>query len=329
MDVDVANSSAFQGSPFDQDWNITSGGQDGALGPIQEFNANFDPSNGGSIDPHLTLSNPATPNNDFNSSYNGQMGGLDQTLGPAASPYDSFQPHFDGMTPYYQSVEANPNPIYQTSSSRFNHRRSVSEPPGGPAMPPPPPPMILHRDNHCLGHPMANKAVQLKSVPRGSKQQRPHPYSRRMRDPHRPDMRRAQTQPVRAGPTSTPYLMPPHFMPQNMMQEPHNITSRVCTPTPEGGPMSPLNIDLALSGVPSPMQTPPMRSDPRRTLLIPLTVDELRAMVYEAVQKAVGSIEAKKEEAGGVVEDDVDGEESSEVKKVDNEGGEDAGGLDL
>lgn len=93
--------------------------------------------------------------------------------------------------------------------------------------------------------------------------------------------------------------------------------------------MSPLNIDPALSAAPSPMDTPTMRSDPRKTLLIPLTVDELRTMVFEAVQKAVGSVEASKEEVGGGGEDILAREEAIEVRKVDSEDVEAAGELDL
>lgn len=94
--------------------------------------------------------------------------------------------------------------------------------------------------------------------------------------------------------------------------------------------MSPLNIDPTLSGAPSPMQTPKMRSDPRKTLLIPLTVDELRTMVFEAVQKAVGIVEASKEEVGGdASEDIVNGGEAVEVQKIDNEGLEAAEEVDM
>lgn len=324
MDVEVANPSAFAGSPFNHEWSMTSDGQQGGLGPIAEYNASFETNNGGTVDPQLTLSNPSTPNNEYNAAYNGHFSGLDQTFSPAASAYDAYQPPIDGISPYYQSVEANPNPIYQPSPLRYNHRRSVSEPPGGPAMQPPPPPMVLHRDNHCLGHPMRSSAVPLKSMPKAGKQQRQHPYARKTRELHRPDVKRAHTQPVRAAPTSMPHPMAPPYMPQAIMQDSHLITSRVCTPTPQGGAMLPLNIDQALSGVPSPMHSPQMRSDPRKILLVPLAVDELRAMIFEAVQKAVGSHEAGKESTSGD-----GGEDLVEVKEIESEDVQSPGEIDL
>lgn len=106
------------------------------------------------------------------------------------------------------------------------------------------------------------------------------------------------------------YTMPPPFVPQAMMQDPTAFTSRVCTPTPEGVVTSPPNIDPALSGMPSPMQTPPMRSDPKKTLLIPLGIEELRAMVFEAVQKAMSGMEARKENASGGRDENVEIQEA-------------------
>lgn len=41
-----------------------------------------------------------------------------------------------------------------------------------------------------------------------------------------------------------------------------------------------------------------MHSSPRNAVSIPLTVDELRSMIFEAVQKAVGEKEKKDSVAG-------------------------------
>ncbi|CAK1362178.1 hypothetical protein CB0940_02537 [Cercospora beticola] len=229
-------------------------------------------------------------------------------------------------SPYFQSVENSNGVKHHTSSLRHEHhghRRSVSEPPGMPHQPA----MMFHRDEHYLGSPMAPLKVKaLKSQPshkanrsqpyptlsrKAARQQMPsyphamqHPYQHQHQQGFRPSVHRSQTQPARQyAPTSTPMMSPQQYMnmsppapaqqqtcfpqsqhtasprPQVPMLPDQNSfmqsTSRVCTPAA---------IDPALS-TPSP---PGSGKRPQSaTLNIPMTVDELRAMIFETVKEAV------------------------------------------
>ncbi|PPJ58596.1 hypothetical protein CBER1_03552 [Cercospora berteroae] len=229
-------------------------------------------------------------------------------------------------SPYFRSVENNNGVKHHTSSLRHEHhghRRSVSEPPGMPHQPA----MMFHRDEHYLGSPIAPLKVKaLKSQPsHKSNRSQPYPtltrksvrqqmpsYPHPMQHPYqhqqgfRPSVHRSQTQPARQyAPTSTPMMSPQQYMnmsppapapaqQQNCFSQPQHMasprpqipmlpeqnsfiqsTSRVCTPAA---------IDPALS-TPSP---PGSGKRPQlATLNIPMTVDELRAMIFETVKEAV------------------------------------------
>ncbi|KAK4630885.1 hypothetical protein CLAFUW4_02516 [Fulvia fulva] len=308
MSCEVANASPF-GDP--NEWGkVESPG--GGLDAIVNFNASFLRQDGNTVDPQLFSNSPA-PNEYHHSTYNVPSNGLDQTLSAEPSPFGDYPADFNQApsSPYFPSIEHPPQQIYHPSPLRNNaFRRSVSEPPGGPDLQQPgPPPMMFHREHHYLGKPMPRQAVQLKSLPK-AKQQRPHPYqrahTRRVNvpepgPPFRPEHRRAHTSGGRTGPTSSPMMMMmqmPHqqqYMPHApMMQEPQQqfVSSRVCTPVPEMP-----QIDPALSGSSTPMPAY-MHSSPRNAVSIPLTVDELRSMIFEAVQKAVGEKEKKDSVAG-------------------------------
>ncbi|EME47274.1 hypothetical protein DOTSEDRAFT_41711 [Dothistroma septosporum NZE10] len=299
MSCEVASASPF-GDP--NDWQKVES-PNGCLDAIATFNASYSANEGDTVDRQL-FSDRSANNECHHNDYAMSSNSLEQTLSSELCPFGEYPADFGQApsSPYFQSVEQNPAPIYHPSPLRNNaFRRSVSEPPGGSEVQPPPP-MMFHREHHYLGKPMPGQGVQLKSLPK-AKQQRSHPYQRARRinapePPYHPEHRRAHTQPSRGGPTSSPIMMqmPPQYMPRvPTMQEPQYVSSRVCTPIPEAV-MTP-HIDPALSGPATPAY---MSSNARNTLSIPLTVDELRSMIFEVVQKAVADKEEKKDSVAGV-----------------------------
>ena len=316
--------SPFADSAFDDSW-LNSDHDNANMNAISDFNNNFEDQGGDTINPSLTYSTPSTPqaSNQHDYTFNDATANADlnQTLSPQPM-YEAYPSSFNNAssTPYFPSVEMNSGAFYQPSLLRnevHSHRRSVSEPPGMPDHSP----VTFHRDEHYLGAPVRAKGTTLKSLPK-HKNNRSHPYpypasakkaARQQPQPHspsqpqameqhtrRPVSQRAQTQPVRHyqqhAPTSAPMMSPQQFtsmspvqMQQaNIMHTPpppaHMMTgnpfaqstSRVCTPTP---------IDPSLSE-----SSTPTRSTKRETILnIPMTVDELQAMIFKTVQNAVGS----------------------------------------
>ncbi|KAM3422920.1 hypothetical protein BST61_g403 [Cercospora zeina] len=252
---------------------------------------------------------------------------LDQNIAapPVYEAYPAAFTNNVPFSPYFQSVENSNGVKHPTSSLRHEHqghRRSVSEPPGVPNQPA----ILFHRDEHYLGRPMPHLKVKaLKSqpshkasrsqpypaVPRKSvrQQMQGHPHApQQQQQGFRPSVHRSQTQPARQyGPTSTPMLSPQPYMgmsppnlaqhqnvymqPQHtaspvpqvpMLQEPNPFmqsTSRVCAPTP---------IDPALVTPSPPGSGKRGFTRPQSTTLnIPMTVDELRAMIFETVKEAM------------------------------------------
>ena len=180
------------------------------------------------------------------------------------------------------------------------HRRSVSEPPVGfpdhtfPHKPPPGVTTTFTRSGFSIGTP--KRQYQPRNLPKGRPLNRHHPYPTGARrgggQEGQYQVRRTQMQPMRVGPTSVPpmrHVQPP---PQQVMFEPvmpsppQYTSSRVCTPAPSPEYVAtPVNADPfldALSPVPG-----PGHEEKKAKVAIPLGVDELRAMIVEAVQNAV------------------------------------------
>ncbi|EME85905.1 uncharacterized protein MYCFIDRAFT_81874 [Pseudocercospora fijiensis CIRAD86] len=316
--VDTAFTDAFLDGSWAKDDN-----SDFGLGAIAEFNAASNPLPGDTVDPQLTFSNPSTPptnNGGFAQDPSAVNSNLNDTLSPSPNVYENYSSmNIDASsTPYFNSIETTA-PAYQPSPLRheqhFMHRRSVSEPPADMGQN-----VFFTRSDHYLGEPIGQpKPRTLKSLPR-SKSQRSQPYPPRQptrNHPHpqalhsqpgfRPGVQRSQTQPVHAqqyAPTSSPMNHYPHaisppcrtFMQQpplaNMMHEQQYTpatTTRVCTPVPEAVMASPPMIDPALS-----QASTPSRVDKRpQTVSIPVSLEELRKMIFDAVQQAIGEGKAQ------------------------------------
>jgi hypothetical protein len=255
----------------------------------------------------------------------------DQSLMLDMSPFQSYPENFGGQipsSPYFQSVEIDPPQLRTQQPSHLqnnSHRRSVSEPPGMHA-----PPMTFHRERHFLGNPVQPRAMPMKSVSK-YKQPRQHPYTRgrvqqspvvhpyphqpqqyqqqhQQQHPphHRPHFQRSQTTQPFHGPTSVPYAVPSQhydqYMPmqQNPMPVPTSmpdtmqyVPARLCTPTRQTTPLQQhAMIDPSLTGS-TEGRSMGMRSDPGKTMNIPVTVDELKGMISDAVRAAFFSEENK------------------------------------
>ena len=105
----------------------------------------------------------------------------------------------------------------------------------------------------------------------------------------------------------------PHmpYAPHMMQEEPqpqHFVSSRVCTPAPEPAAVDPMLMNMNTPapmvpqmGNPTPVMGTPMQSghatpvQQPKAVVIKLGVDELRALIAEAVQKAVEGLQAAKE----------------------------------
>jgi hypothetical protein len=342
------------------------------LEAIADFNATFGngtPSMGGhgsGINPQM-LRNPPTPNSDYGNAFNPNA--MEHTLSPQSSSLENYSPtiNFAG-TPesYFPSIEHPPIPFIPTSLRYETRRRSVSEPPeglmhhhryAGNELPQ----ITFHRGGHYLGAPQKQRS--LKSVQKSRQGMRPHPYKGKpsQEQQGRYQLRRANTQPVRGPhPTSAPSSMPmgpppqpypdmhmmappPHQLrpvdPLPVLPEHDYVSTRVCTPTP--GPSQPM-----ASPSQQPMIDPLLMPSPsigsnageNKTLSVPLTVDELKMMITEAVQKAVKGLEEQKEDVVPTTEQDptqaVDAVQVAKVESVDAAGENIAksveeGGLDV
>ena len=224
---------------------------------------------------------------------------------PAPTDFNQASPN---STPYFNSIEMSTSamqqrPIYASSPLRNQlHRRSVSEPPGGipgnhfqPKPCPPAHTVTFHREGTPLGTPKSQNGIHFRSVPRHKHPYRQQPYTiyKRGGGLERGQLRRSQTQPLHAlgGPTSVPTMhqVRPHMQPQMMVQstmpQPQFVSSRVCTPAPsptqERVLESPIRLDPALS---SPSVGVKRKG---QAVAIPVTPEELSAMITDAVQKAL------------------------------------------
>jgi len=310
MSCEVANS-PFADPGFASPFNVDHAQGDKAdFAALENFYYSFGPPDQTCADPQ-NLSNVGSPSAHF-----------DPTLTPDFTP-DNYPADINGApaAPYFQSVE---QPFGAPAFSlhlqnQHLHRRSVSEPPDGA--------LLHHHQQHQPPHPNApvtfHRDGQLLHITRGvtrppskrSKQSRAQPYQRSPRQPppiqSRYHLRRAPTQPTHLPPTSVPHGLPvghplqqqqmvPHHVPfEQLPHQPQFISSRVCTPAPEA-------IDPFL-GVST--QTPAVANmgDHGRgafegqqnnmpiaeSVVIRMGVQELRDLISEAVQKAVGGLQGE------------------------------------
>ncbi|KAK3703446.1 hypothetical protein LTR37_014436 [Vermiconidia calcicola] len=342
MSCEVA-SSPCSDNIFDEDWKNCGGGDSMDLEALVAFNAGFNSndSNTGDIDPQL-LSNVSSPAQSIETTWNDGAHNQNadnpiQDLGQDdLSLFNSYPAPPDGThqasaaTPYFhQSIEQSNNlmqpPMYTPSPLRnqFHHRRSVSEPPAGlpDHVHSPQSQITFTRSGTPLGTPRLPNGTTMSrtmSKQRHTNRQQPYPVIKRLTQQGRYQLRRTQTQPVRPdnAPTSTPMMQhipstplpPPHqhimMMQQPVPSPPQFVSSRVCTPAPSPQQTS---IDTRLG-------TP----EKKAAVAIPVTVEELRAMITEAVQKAFQeSVPAR--DAAVVGEEDIGDEIRVGVMKGDSD----------
>ncbi|KAK5167523.1 uncharacterized protein LTR77_007222 [Saxophila tyrrhenica] len=311
-------------SLFDDDWK-NCGGDIGDLGAIAAFNDTFyahrfGSSNqtgpGSEIDPQLLSSapSPASTHTAFDSySHDHQnVGSLDTSMFGFYAPSNSSHGAVPAASPYLQQTWGPFGPPHQQRSFQTSphlhpqlHRRSISEPPEQHHMPWPPQPQPVPTFTRS-GTPLGIPRQMNGQINRASSKRQP-PYrqhfsvaKRQAPRQERYQLRRTQTQPIRGpgGPTSVPpshvHQSPP--VPQMMMSQPalmppppppppqaQMVSSRVCTPGPP--PAHGLNEDNTNGHAsPSPTSGPAQR---QIGVQIPLTLDELKAMIKGAVQEAV------------------------------------------
>lgn len=314
MSCEVANS-PFADPGFASPFNVDNAQGDKpdyvALG---DFKYSFGPTDQSCVNPQ-NLSNAGSPSAHF-----------DPTLAPDFTP-DNYPPDFNSVptAPYFQSVEqpfgASTFPPHL--QNQHLHRRSVSEPPDGALLhhhqqqnqpPHPNAPVTFHRDGQLLH---ITRGATRPSTKR-TKQPRAQPYQRSPRQPpsiqSRYQLRRTHTQPTHLPPTSVPHGLPvghplqqqqqmvpvPHHVPfEQLPHEPQYVSSRVCTPAPEA-------IDPFLGAS---TQTPAVahmgdhargpfeghgnNTPPAESVVIRMGVEELRSLITEVVQKAVGGLQGE------------------------------------
>lgn len=253
--------------------------------------------------------------------------------------------YYHGTIPhYYPSVElhnANGLPTQLDTNPDLSvyhqfHRRSISEPPRGPTsasfqhyqyQPATDlqAPMTFRRADRVVGtQTRPQELTRLKPSPRDRRQSRQQPPSINKRDVQkgrqRDGLRRARAQTVRA-PTSVPSSpMPPRkivYMDDSPTMVPYQgsssqvsplefVSTRICTPTPSPERVLSPSLDL---GETMELTNSSAHSthDNVAMLSIPISIEQLQALITEAVQKAV--TEMKKDVA------------SSEDGKVGHDGG--------
>ncbi|TKA79495.1 hypothetical protein B0A55_02452 [Friedmanniomyces simplex] len=361
MACEVA-SSPFSEHALDETWMKTTENGNG-FDALVEFNATYGGTGGhNTIDPQM-LSNPPSPANSFTSDFN--MSGMEQTnhgLGIYPHDFASTQAPYYSIE---QQQHAGSPSVFTSSSIRHEFRRSVSEPPGelplhqqhhvqnfGPQM-------TFNRNGHFIGNIQPPQLQRLKSLPK-AKPSRSQPYKTKtngQQQQQRYQLRRSQTQPVRqhAAPTSTPTMMAPppsshpypaafaqgmspggHMAGQQIFEpllpavpeQRSYISSRVCTPTPEdvfGGSPVQRAIDPMCTAPPTPgVGRGGGGADGGVT--VAMSVDQLKSMITEAVQKAVMGLGSRSGDAGPATEGAVlEGVAETAVMSI--EGQQASGGL--
>nr|OQO17298.1 hypothetical protein B0A51_13816 [Rachicladosporium sp. CCFEE 5018] len=330
MSCDVAHS-PFSDSALDTTFDSKSNRRSIDLTALHDFNNDF--SNG--------LDNDSRDPLDFGDS-NTDLFGLDQTYTPDSAL--SFYPDFGSSTesPYFQSIENTPVPLipsllkHQYSNS---HRRSVSEPPDGGMLhhrqQNPDGGVIFHRDGHKLGTP-APKSSYHHTAKRMKPSCRPQSYIRTQMQSSqassRYQLRRSHTQPYGAAPTSVPmqHTTPPpmsRFPFEPVHESSHFGPSRVCTPAPEAvdpmlimaGPAPAAVMTNQAQSVMSSVSAP-------KAVVIKMSVDELRALMTEVVQKVLDGVQVQRrgsmKNVGEAREDTGMGDEIPVAQKSEEDVGE-------
>lgn len=223
-------------------------------------------------------------------------------LRSSAAPSPYFHQSIEGDSNWYQQSFYAPSPLRNQL-----HRRSVSEPPDQHHLPvhmlrsQHPPSPVFTRSGMPLGTPCPSIAAPPLRQPKVRQPVYRQPFSvvkRQAPRQERHQLRRANTQPshILGGPTSVPpgfrqspgppprMMMPP---PPSMLPPTPMVTTRVCTPAPSPEPMaSRVQIDPRLASA-----APAMREMPELTTaatpIARVTVEELKAIIKDAVQEAV------------------------------------------
>lgn len=307
MSCEVATS-PFAGPGFASSFNVDNAEGDKAdFAALRDFNYSFGPPDQNCVDPQ-NLSNAGSPSAHF-----------DPTLTPNFTS-DNYPPDFNGApaAPYFQSVEqpfgAPAFPLHL--QNQHLHRRSVSEPPDGALLhyhqqqqdhpPHPNAPVTFHRDGQLLH--ITRGASRPPS--KRAKQSRAQPYQRSPRQPlpiqSRYQLRR---QPIHLPPTSAPnglpvghplqqqQMVPHHVAFEQVPHQPQYVSSRVCTPAPEaidpfleGSAHAPVIADMGSHGRGA-SRGQQNNTPVAESVVIRMGVQELRELIEEAVQKAVGGLQ--------------------------------------
>jgi len=329
-------------SLFDDDWK-NCGGDFNDLCAIAAFNDNFDDHNfdlnttqggpGGSVDPQI-LNNTPSPTSTHTAFDSYNHGPLDTSMfdlyppppntsngAPPGLPY--FSHPFDQHHPImHERPFAQPSPL-----RNYVHRRSVSEPPDQHHLWPPQqqemmPMPTFTRQGTPLGTPRQQGSRAVARTKQPLYRQQFSVVKRQGARQERYQLRRTQTQPAPrdGGPTSVPQAVMqsppvPQMMAQqaNMMMMPpapqqREVSSRVCTPAPEP------ELGAAGNEVDPRLASPSMGNQTQGGVMVSLSVDELRAMIKEAVSEAVKAAVA---EFASNNEPAFDGQEQAEAKKAD------------
>lgn len=313
---------------------------------LAEFNAFFNhPDNeGAAMDAFSTPSSPGTAV-EFpfsTSSYNDHLSTM---LGSGVDPCSFGTSSYSDLAALQQKAE---HPYYLNTSTfhtpseshRHSLRRSVSEPPDGfghhqitlsRQCVPAPPPMTFTRDGHSITNPA--RPARMGRSPYHKAQYRHQPYKGKPSPQHRHvQPSRYQIQRQGPGPTSAPHvhpaLSPLHlqhhvFEPPPSLQGRNFVSSRVCTPVPSAEPAGVADeTDSMLVAMDSPrMQEVASPGSPQDTenLTIPVSMNEFRTMIFEAVQKAMAGGQRESSEFGDAKQHD--GGKDVVKKSVEEHGG--------
>jgi len=305
MSCEVAGSSPFHehgAGGIESPWAESIENSD--FDAIVDFNASFDDGDNHNIDPK-SLSKPASPVT-FHRAF-----ADDGALNP--DPMDIFTAYPTDVstittTPYYYLPSS---PATATFAPRHlqGRQRSISDPPDGFMQhhrhPQSQLQMTFHREGHYLGEPQPRP---LKSLPKVKHYDRLQPYkckTSRSTEQQRYRLGRSQTRPVRQpAPTSVP--RPSDVGDAGVdgfdgmpMPLPVYVSTRVCTPVPEETPALPQqsSIDPMLSMASEELAGSGDKD--AKAVSIALTVDELKAMIVDAVRKAVQGLKNDTADGGG------------------------------
>jgi hypothetical protein len=313
MSVEVATptpASTPSGSIFDDDWKSFGGNDPNEFENLDDLDLDDilgpPPKAGGgphTIDPQI-LNNAVSPKGRSSNIRSTQDGEGDNIIVDPAPKIEEFDQPSAASSPYFHPSNEAPYPTQATyipfALHSQIHRRSVSEPPAGipsdhlhaytaPIIPEPA--LTFTRSGINIGMP---KLHHNNRTTRSRHAHLPEPYpALKPIGQERYHLRRSHTQLVQNGPTSVPPTHSMHYTPSPqmmMMQQPlptpvcggvrgPAVSSRVCTPAP-----SPLHQPLDPVQIGRHWMSSPSGEEKRKAVMIPLTVEELRGMITEAVQ---------------------------------------------